>query len=143
MLILLIFSGFAFLICFFIIINRTGCPLCYLPSYAPAWRTLSSTPMLTSLCMLYLTLPSTLSCGLQKKQPLAIVGNRSLVLLSLPIIIFGTGDVYIVPFRFLYISKLFCIHFHILPCCLAVMAKQHGRIWKWQRIAEVGLWEVP
>ena len=30
-------------------------------------------------------------------------------------------------------SKFPCIHFHILPCCLAFMGQPHGIIWKWER----------
>ena len=29
-------------------------------------------------------------------------------------------------------STILC-HFHILSCCLAMTAKQHGRIWKWMQ----------
>jgi len=38
--------------------------------------------------------------------------------------------IYKVPTSHIPTSTILC-HFHILPCGLAMTAKQHGRIWKW------------
>ena len=81
---------------------------------------------------------------------------------SQSLIVFCTGDVYIAPSRFLYISKCFCIKgcleggsrfLYISKCFCIKGCLEGGRLChplqtatdteQWQRIVEVGMWEVP